>query len=112
MLAIENIVTGDSGKKWIRDTFPSHSNYPMVCEHCAYPLGILHTDPITESLYLDRRVTWAEKNKSFKCPECETPHEIDQYLKADEENASTPPSEKIISLEKLAEQRKSELKEA
>lgn len=81
VIRLETAVAGEKGKAWIRERFSSHTNYPLVCENkdCHAQLGILHTDPISESAYFVDGVDWAKKGSSILCPECQTEHDLERY---------------------------------
>lgn len=106
MIALETVVTGEKGKKYIRDTFPAHSNYPMVCRNsqCYTPLGIFHTDPITESAYFEQGVSRRSRPDSIICPNCQTEHDLEQYAITGEDTCDGTdeiPSEARVTLEQM-----------
>ncbi|MEM4259450.1 MAG: hypothetical protein QXS38_01660 [Candidatus Pacearchaeota archaeon] len=99
---LENIVIGEEGKKWIREKYNPKTNYPLACEGCAYPLGILHIGGRTRDtiVYLSGNVRQIHKRKII-CPMCRTPYETDKILKAKSSERKKFYSEKEIRLEKL-----------
>jgi hypothetical protein len=104
MIVLEKVV-GKEGKKWIRESYPPQSNFPMVCRNpaCYSPLGILHTDNISETAYFEEGVSRRGKSGSVTCPKCETEHDLNQYLVAGESYDGTDeiPSEGRITLEEM-----------
>jgi len=71
---LEYVVAGNEGKEGIRNRFSPHSNYPMVCRNpkCYFPLGILHTDPISESAYFEEGISKRGELSSVTYPNCQT----------------------------------------
>jgi len=101
-------------KESIRKRFSALSNYPLVCESCARPLGILHSDPIAESIYLEPEIATPENRKnmarsgSLRCS-CGVNHDLHKYVS---EEPVPFPTEQTMSLEELAEKRAKELAQA
>jgi hypothetical protein len=110
MIVLETVVGGEQGKDWIRKRFPPSSNYPMVCRkpECYTPLGIFHTDPISETAYFEKGVSRRGKPSSITCPNCETEHDLEQYFSVGESADGTDelPTEARITLEELPERLK------
>lgn len=108
---LENIVIGESGKKQIREKYASNTNYPLVCDVCAYPLGILHLARRTKraSAYLNRGVKQIYEGKII-CPRCRFPYKVSEILGADEKEIKSFPSEAEICLEKLVKNVKNKLR--
>ena len=105
MIVLETVVGGEKGKEWIRKSFPSNSNYPMVCRNpeCYSPLGIFHTDQISEAAYFEERVSRRGKPSSVTCPKCGTEHDFEQYFKVGDSVDGTEeiPSETRVTLEEM-----------
>jgi len=109
MLATEGTVRGEDGKKFIRKQFSDDSNYPMACGQCYRALGILHTDPISEFLYLESDVK-RTGNDTLDCPGCEQEHDMAKYLGVSENNSNGTdefPTEARVKLEDLGKYLKS-----
>ena len=106
MIVLETVVCGEKGKEWIRG-FPSNSNYPMVCRNpdCYSPLGIFHTDTISEAAYFETKVSRRGDTSSLTCPNCNTKHDLEQYYKVGGSFDGTDniPSEARITLEEMPE---------
>ncbi len=99
---LENIVIGESGKKQIREKYSPDTNYPLVCNYCAYPLGILHLTPKTKktSSYLNRNVKQISGGKVI-CHRCKRPYDVSKILKANEKERLNFPTEEEFRLEEL-----------
>ncbi len=103
IVALEIVVGGEQGKNWIRDRFPANSNYPMVCRNpnCYAPLGIFHSDPISEAAFFEDGVSRRGDSTSVTCPNCETKHDYTRYVNEHFDGTDELPTEARITLEEM-----------
>lgn len=74
-------------------------NFEMYCRSCQNPLGLLHSDPITEEMFLEEGVKFDSAGGEYVTCACGEKHLLQPYLTANETGD-------LSALEALASARK------